>query len=102
MVGRSHAQVRLLHKELTDNIQDGGFHLHKLKSSSEVIRKSLNLEIDNNDKETYAKHNVSQQNCHSKAFHVQWNPDNDLTPYDMSHIFQDKVQQRMKKRKILS
>ena len=52
---RSHAQVRLLQKDLTDVMQEGGFNLNKWKSSSEEVRKSLSMKIDNDDDETYAK-----------------------------------------------
>ena len=57
---RSHVQVKLLQKELTDVMHEGGFNLHKWKSSSEEVRKSLSMETDKDDEETYAKQSLAQ------------------------------------------
>jgi len=100
--GRSHVQVMLLQKELTDVMHEGGFNLHKWKSSSEEVRKSLSMETDKDDEETYAKQSLTQENCQSKVLGVQWNPERDVMSVELSPIIRDKVDQRITKRELLS
>ena len=54
-------------------MQKGRFTLHKWKSNSEEVRKSLIEERKGDNEETFAKQSLNQRESQSKVLGIKWN-----------------------------
>ena len=104
-VGRANnsSEAVVLRGKLAEVMPKGGFTLHKWKSNSEEVRKSLIDEGKGDNEETFAKQSLNQRECQRKVLGIKWNPESDVMAVELSQVVeQTERSQNMTKRELLS
>ena len=75
-----------LQKKLTKRMKAGGFTLHKWKSNSVEVMKTILSQDNDREEETDAKQQVGTTSTQTKVLGIKWNPEEDSLYLDISCI----------------
>ena len=87
--------------KLKQRMKEGGFQMHKWKTNSEKVLRSLKSEKNENGDETFAKQSLRVSEQQSKVLGIQWNPAEDKFTLDLS-LAAEQDSGKLIKRKMLS
>ena len=87
--------------KLKERMKESGFQMHKWKTNSEKVLRSLKSQKNENGDETSAKQSLGVSEQQSKVLGIQWNPAEDKFTLDLSHAA-EQDSGKLTKRKMLS
>ena len=87
--------------KLKERMKEGSFQVHKCKTNSEKVLRSLNPEKNENGDETFAKQSLRVSEQQSKVLGIQWNSAEDKLTLDLSPAA-EQDSGKLTKRKMLS